>query len=88
MMKHFLFQRGRRKLTAFFTSIAVYLFLMLSVIVFLRPCNISLESFSISLATGIMVISYGFYASNAFVHAKSGNELLSEKNTREDKENQ
>ncbi|MDP4172435.1 MAG: hypothetical protein Q8933_00585 [Bacteroidota bacterium] len=63
-------QNGKRKLIAFFTSMIVYLILMLTVIIILHPDHFSLESFAFSLASGIMVISYGFYASNAYVHAK------------------
>lgn len=65
MIKH-----GSRKLAAFFTSMISYLILMLTVIIFIRQQNFSLESFAISSAAGIMVISYGFYASNTFEHTK------------------
>ncbi|MDP4114546.1 MAG: hypothetical protein Q8903_00340 [Bacteroidota bacterium] len=76
-MKDIIFQNGNRKLVAFFTSIIIYLVLMLVVIIFLKPQNLSLETFAISLATGIMVISYGFYASNAYVHSKGNDKEIS-----------
>lgn len=62
-----LFQPGRRKLTAFFTSIGVYFLLMSLIILTHKLENLSLESFAVSLAAGIMAISYGYYASNAYV---------------------
>lgn len=61
---------GSRKLTAFFTSMGTYLMLMMLVIIVLHPANFSLETFAVSLAAGIMAISYGFYASNAYVNGE------------------
>jgi hypothetical protein len=65
-----IFQPGKRKLTAYFTSIGVYFLLMSLVIVTHKLENLSLESFAVSLAAGIMAISYGYYASNAYVTGK------------------
>lgn len=65
---------GRRKLICFFVSMLVYFTLMLAVIIFLRPQNFSLEGYAVALASGIMAVSYGFYASNSFVHARGRNE--------------
>ncbi|MGE5353430.1 MAG: hypothetical protein ACM3P0_15205 [Acidobacteriota bacterium] len=67
-----IYEPGRRKLTAFFTSIGIYFLLMSLVILTHRLDNLSLESFAVSLAAGIMAISYGYYASNAYVSGKAG----------------
>lgn len=67
-----IYEPGRRKLTAFFTSIGVYFLLMSLVIITHRLDTLSLESFAVSLAAGIMAISYGYYASNAYVAQRRG----------------
>ncbi|MGE5432378.1 MAG: hypothetical protein ACM3QX_14950 [Syntrophomonadaceae bacterium] len=65
-------QPGNRKLAAFFTSIGIYFLLMSLVILTHKLENLSLESFAVSLAAGIMAISYGYYASNAYIAGKTG----------------
>lgn len=67
-----IYQPGKRKLTAFFTSIGVYFLLMSLVIITHSLKDLSIDSFAVSLAAGIMAISYGYYASNAYVAGKNG----------------